>query len=80
MPSLLRRTPIRWFFVAHLQSGLGAGAGYVALMLVAYDRIGSAWAATAVLLADLVPSMCSARCSAGSWTAATGCAARSPPT
>ena len=57
MPSLLRRTPIRWFFLAHLQSGLGAGAGYVALMLVAYERIGSAWAATAVLLADLLPSM-----------------------
>ena len=47
-----------------------ARAGYVALMLVAYDRIGSAWAATAVLLADLLPSMCSARCSAASWTAA----------
>ena len=26
-------------------------------MLVAYERIGSAWAATAVLLADLLPSM-----------------------
>ena len=47
----------RWFFAAHLQGGLGAGAGYVALMLLAYDRIGSAWAATAVLLADLLPAM-----------------------
>ena len=53
----LWRPPIRWFYLAHLQSGLGAGAGYVALMLVAYERIGSAWAATAVLLADLLPSM-----------------------
>src|SRR3954452_17991381 len=56
--SLLRARPrIRWLFAAHPQSGLGAGAGYVALLLVAYERIGSAWAATAVLLADLVPSM-----------------------
>ena len=47
----------RWFFAAHLQGGLGASAGYVALMLLAYERIGSAWAATAVLLADLLPAM-----------------------
>ena len=46
-----------WFFAAHLQGGLGAGAGYIALMLLAYERIGSAWAATAVLLADLLPAM-----------------------
>jgi MFS family permease len=47
----------RWFFAAHLQGALGAGVGYVALMVFAYERIGSAWAATAVLLADLLPSM-----------------------
>ena len=47
----------RWFFAAHLQGGLGAAAGYIALMLLAYERIGSAYAATAVMLADLVPSM-----------------------
>ena len=47
----------RWFFAAHLQGALGVGVGYVALMVIAYDRIGSAWAATAVLLADLLPSM-----------------------
>jgi hypothetical protein len=47
----------RWFFAAHLQAAVGTGAGYVALLLVAYERIGSAWAATAVLLADLVPAM-----------------------
>ena len=47
----------RWFFAAHLQGSLGAAAGYVALMLLAYERIGSAWAATAVLLADLLPAM-----------------------
>ena len=50
-----RRT--RWFFAAHLQGALGAGVGYVALLVLAYERIGSAWAATAVLLADLLPAM-----------------------
>lgn len=50
-----RRT--RWFFLAHLQGALGAGAGYIALLVLAYDRIGSAWGATAVLLADLLPAM-----------------------
>ena len=47
----------RWFFAAHMQGALGVGLGYVALMVFAYERIGSAWAATAVLLADLLPSM-----------------------
>lgn len=47
----------RWFFGAHFQSGLGAGAGYIALLVLAYDRIGSAWGATAILLADLLPAM-----------------------
>ena len=35
----------RWFFLAHLQGALGAGAGYIALLVLAYDRIGSAWGA-----------------------------------
>jgi MFS family permease len=47
----------RWFFAAHLQSALGTGAAYVALLVLAYDRVGSAFGATAVLLADLVPAM-----------------------
>ncbi|HEX6025274.1 MAG TPA: MFS transporter [Solirubrobacter sp.] len=47
----------RWFFAAHLQSALGTGAGYVALLLLAYEQIGSAWGATAVLIADLAPAM-----------------------
>lgn len=47
----------RAFFAAHLQGSLGVGVGYVALMVFAYERIGSAWAATAILLADLLPSM-----------------------
>src|SRR5215475_169135 len=47
----------RWFFAAHLQNALGTGAGYIALLVLAYDRLGSAWGATAVLLADLIPAM-----------------------
>lgn len=47
----------RWFFAAHAQGALGAGAGYIALLVLAYERIGSAWGATAVLLADLLPAM-----------------------
>ena len=47
----------RRFLIAQAQGALGAGAGYVALLILAYDRIGSAWAATAVLLADLLPAM-----------------------
>jgi MFS family permease len=47
----------RWFFAAHLQGALGTGAGYVALLLLAYEQLGSAWGATAVLIADLVPAM-----------------------
>ncbi len=47
----------RWFFAAHLQGALGTGAGYVALLLLAYEQLGSAWGATAVLIADLLPAM-----------------------
>jgi MFS family permease len=58
MRSVLRSEQrLRWFFAAHLQGALGTGAGYVALMVLAYDRIGSAWGATAVLLADFLPAM-----------------------
>jgi MFS family permease len=53
-----RREPsARRFLLAQAQGSLGAGAGYVALMVLAYERIGSAWAATAVMLADLLPAM-----------------------
>src|SRR6185436_2560940 len=44
-------------FAAHLQGALGTGAGYVALLLLAYEQIGNAWGATAVLIADLAPAM-----------------------
>jgi hypothetical protein len=47
----------RWFFAAVSQSALGTGAAYVALLVVAYDRLHSAWAISLVLLADFVPAM-----------------------
>jgi MFS family permease len=56
--SLLRSEPrAATFFAALTQSALGTGAGYVALLLIAYDRLESAWAVSLVLAADLVPAM-----------------------
>jgi hypothetical protein len=55
---LFRHEPrARWFFGALAQSALGNGAGYVALLLIAYDRWHSPWAITLVLMADLLPAM-----------------------
>jgi MFS family permease len=48
---------LRRFFAAHLQSQLGSGAGYVALVLIAYQRLHSAWAIAFVLLADFLPGI-----------------------
>ena len=45
------------FFAALTQSSLGNGAGYIALLLLAFDRFESAWAISLVLVADLVPAM-----------------------
>jgi MFS family permease len=50
-----RRTPV--FFAAHIQSAFGTGAGYVALLLIAYERFHSPWAITAILLAEFLPGM-----------------------
>src|SRR4051794_31123937 len=56
--ALLRARPVtRRFFLAQLQSSLGTGIGYVALVLVAYERFHSSWAVAAVLIADLAPLM-----------------------
>jgi MFS family permease len=56
--AMLRSEPrARWFLVAHAQSSLGTGAAYVALILLAYDRLESAWAIALVLLADFLPAM-----------------------
>src|SRR3954471_23530202 len=57
MKVLVTERRARWFFAAHLQSALGTGAAYVALLVLAYDRLGSAWGASAVLLGDLAPAM-----------------------
>ena len=55
---LLHREPqSRVFFAAHAQSSLGTGAGYVALLVLAYERLDSPWAISLVLLADFLPSM-----------------------
>jgi MFS family permease len=55
---LLRHEPRgRVFFAALAQSGIGTGAAYVALLLVALDRFDSPWAIGLVLLADVLPSM-----------------------
>jgi MFS family permease len=48
---------VRPYFVAQGQGAVGDAAGYVALLLLAYDRLDSVWAATALILADLGPAM-----------------------
>ena len=47
----------RAFFLALAQSSLGTGAGYVALLLIAYERYESPWAISIILGADLLPAM-----------------------
>jgi MFS family permease len=47
----------RLFFFALTQSAIGTGAGYVALLLIAFERYESAWSITLVLLADFLPAM-----------------------
>jgi hypothetical protein len=54
---LRRERQSRVFFAAHAQSSLGTGAGYVALLVLAYDRLESPWAISLVLLADFLPAM-----------------------
>ena len=44
-------------FVAHTQSALGTGAGYVVLLLLVYERSNSPWALSMILLAGFLPSM-----------------------
>jgi MFS family permease len=54
---LLRHERVaRVYFAVLAQSALGTGAAYVALLVVAYDRLHSAWAISLVLVADLVPA------------------------
>ncbi|MEA2138746.1 MAG: hypothetical protein QOG56_1896, partial [Solirubrobacteraceae bacterium] len=49
--------PLRLFLLATLQSSVGNAIGYVALLLLAYDRLRSPWAVSLVLLADFVPAI-----------------------
>jgi MFS family permease len=56
--ALLRTEPrSRLFFGALVQSSLGTGAAYVALLIIAYERFHSPWALSLVLLAEFVPAM-----------------------
>jgi MFS family permease len=57
MLALLRQPTLRRFFVAHAQSQLGTGAAYVALVLIAYQRLHAGWAIALVLLADFLPGI-----------------------
>ncbi len=55
---LLRDTPpLRRFFAAFFQSQVGTGAAYVALLLVAYQRLHSGWAISLVLLGEFLPGI-----------------------
>jgi MFS family permease len=56
--ALLRKEPqAPRFFGAYAQSALGTGAGYVAIVLVAYERFHSPLAISLILLADIAPPM-----------------------
>ena len=58
MLGLLRDTPaLRRFFAAFFQSQVGTGAAYVALLLVAYQRLHSGWAISLVLLGEFLPGI-----------------------
>ncbi len=52
-----KRGDHRLFFASWVQSSAGNGVGYVALMLLAYERFESPWVVSAVLLADYLPAM-----------------------
>lgn len=59
---LRSNTPLRRLFGAWLQSCLGTGAGYVALLLLATRSLHSSWAVAAVLLGEFLPAI-----ALGSW-------------
>lgn len=49
--------PVRRLLLVSLQSSVGNAIGYVALVLLAYDRFRSPWAISLVLLADFLPAI-----------------------
>jgi MFS family permease len=57
MWDMLGRAPARRYFIAWTQSAVGTGAGYVALLLLAYQTFHSPWAVAAILLAEHLPCM-----------------------
>ncbi len=58
MLALLRQNKcFRRLIAAHAQSQLGSGAAYVALLLLAYQRLHSGWAIALVLLGDFLPGV-----------------------
>ncbi|MBV9603968.1 MAG: MFS transporter [Solirubrobacterales bacterium] len=57
MLSLLRQPKLLRFYFAHGQSQLGTGASYVALVLIAYQRLHSGWAVALVLLSEFLPGV-----------------------
>jgi MFS family permease len=57
MLSVLRIRPVRRLVLARLQSELGSGGAYVALVLIAYQRMHSGFAIGVVLLADFLPGI-----------------------
>jgi MFS family permease len=64
--ALLRSNPpLRRLLATWLQSCLGTGAGYVALLLLTYRHLHTSWAIAAVLLAEFVPAI-----ALGSWCGA----------
>jgi MFS family permease len=48
---------VRPLLLAHLQSSLGTGAAYLALLLIAVERFESPFAVSAILLCELIPAM-----------------------
>ncbi|MFN8113975.1 MAG: MFS transporter [Solirubrobacterales bacterium] len=53
----VHRARLDRLFVAHAQSALGTGAGYVVLLLVVFQRFDTAWSLSLILLAGFLPSM-----------------------
>ena len=60
--TLRSNPPLRRMLGAWLQSCVGTGAGYVALLLLTVRHVGSSWAITVVLLCDFLPYI-----ALGSW-------------
>src|SRR5271155_4157009 len=54
--------PLRRLLFSWAQSCIGTGAGYVALLLLTYRHLHTAWAIAAVLVADFLPAI-----AFGSW-------------